>query len=304
MIATSCCPASPQRQPRRPVNPPPNRLDFEPVTTTKPKGVVYMLHGWAQNVHVFSNRARKLTKRLNKAGYKVVFLQGPHRLPPVEGTLTVNADQHNNEYESAKDNTVFSREYAYAWFFYGDAGSSEPAVLEPSPEGDFRGMDISLSFLQSELKADRVKFLETNHDGGPPPSFLLGFSQGAVLVHKVATLACERSDVTENHNAFEAIQKCVLVSGFSFTAWIQREDDANNDTRRTRTTIMPSLHVVGNKDSRVSPHLTMDLYNLEPCFGGGEQGENTKILWEHDRGHVLPQDLKFCNRLLEFLATT
>ncbi len=282
-----------------------------------------MLHGWAQNVHVFSNRARKLTRRLNKAGYKVVFLQGPHRLPPVEGTITVNTDQHNNKCESTKDNSVFSREYAYAWFFYGDASessSSEPAVLEPSPEGDFRGMDASLFFLERELQADRVFFLGTNHHHGVPPIFLLGFSQGAVLVHKVATLACKNSDTTEKDNPLETIQKCILVSGFPFTALIQREvpkpDDVDNDTmtvknnggpkpeeqNSTRKRTMPSFHVVGKKDSRVSPRLTMDLYNLEPCFGRGELEENTKTLWQHDRGHVLPQDLKFCNRLIEFLA--
>ena len=71
---------------------------------------------------------------------------------------------------------------------------------------------------------------------------------------------------------------------------------------------MPSFHVVGSKDSRVSPCLTMELYDLEPCFGRGEQRqgeeEENKVLWEHDRGHVLPQDLKFCDRLLEFLSAT
>lgn len=231
--------------------------------------------------------------------------------------------------ESTKDNSVFSREYAYAWFFYGNASessSSEPAVSEPSPEGEFRGMDTSLSFLERELQADRVYFLGTNPDDDVPPFFLLGFSQGAVLVHKVATLACENSDTTtEKHNPFETIQKCILISGFPFTALIQRDvpkpDNADNGTMRTvknnggpkteeqnstrKTRTMPSFHVVGKKDSRVSPRLTMDLYNLEPYFGRGEQEEeNTKILWEHDRGHVLPQDLKFCNRLIEFLAMT
>lgn len=324
------CSTSEQCQPRRSVNPPPNRLDFEPLqnSSTNVKGVVYMLHGWAQNVHVFSNRAKKLTKRLNKAGYKVIFLQGPHRLPPVEGTLTVTVSQLDSKCEGAKDNSVFSREYAYAWFLYDATSSSEPSVLKPSSEGDFRGMDVSLSFLQNEIQTDRAKFLHnrSNHkDEGVPPFFLLGFSQGAVLVHKVATLACERSDSAANDNPWKTIQKCILVSGFSFTSLIYRDlqepdntdgdiltrtggekkNGPNTDNERIVTeSCMPSFHVVGNKDSRVSPRLTMELYDLEPCFGRGkQQRKNSRVLWEHDRGHVLPQDLDFCNRLLEFLST-
>ncbi len=284
-----------------------------------------MLHGWAQNVHVFSNRAKKLTKRLNKAGYKVVFLQGPHRLPPVEGTVTVTANQLDSKCGGTKDKSVFSREYAYAWFLYDATSSSEPSVLKPSSEGDFPGMDVSLLFLQNELQADRAKFPQkrsNHHDEGVPPFFLLGFSQGAVLVHKVATLAYGRSDSTASDNLWKTIQKCILVSGFSFTSLIHRdvqEPDNTDDDSGTRTgekkngpntdeegiateRCMPSFHVLGNKDSRVSPRLTMELYDLEPCFGRGEQQQKNKVLWEHDRGHVLPQDLDFCNRLLEFLS--
>ena len=322
------------------------------------RGVVYMFHGWAQNVYVFSNRARKLTKRLNKAGYRVVFLQGPHRLPAVEPT-SASADstnfteerspQRNGRDGGSKSTSSFSREYAYAWFFYDDpsggdknsnrdSNNSQPPVLQPSPTGDFPGMDSSLLFLRNELRADQIEFCKTRTasnqnavKAGIPPVFLLGFSQGAVLVHKLATMACgsDSSDDCEfpgvpdidnfrRHmgDPWNDIQKCILVSGFSFTTSLRRNDETDihkssgeddhraeiiecsGSTSRRRT--IPSFHVMGRKDSRVSPHLTLELYSLEPCFGQNDSCQ--KILWEHDRGHVLPQDRAFCDRLLEFLA--
>jgi len=291
-----------------------------------------MLHGWAQNVHVFSNRARKMTKRLNKAGYKVVFLQGPHRLPHVEGTstraITVDTNEHEYQNRNPKDNhSAFSREYAYAWFLYDNeddqsaTNSFQDPVLKPSANGNFRGMDASLDFLRNELRVDRTEFLETkteHQESDIPPFFVLGFSQGAVLVHKIATLACADDDIIDTNAShlepLKDVKKCILVSGFSFTTSIRETDESNahkknneimvNQPDRPGTTVerklMPSFHVVGRKDCRVSPSLTVELHDREPCFCGRKHTD--KVLWEHDRGHVLPQDQKFCERLLEFLA--
>ena len=319
------------------------------------RGVVYMLHGWAQNVHVFSNRVRKLTKRLNKAGYRVVFLQGPHRLPPVVAAHTsadgeVNGDG-NNDGKDDDSSSSFSREYAYAWFLYdfpcdgktqdGDQSaairhSQQPLVLKPSPTGDFRGMDSSLAFLRNELRADGNDFRKNDHldvatapTAIVPPFFLFGFSQGAVLVHKVATLACGNncggigeSDTKvsgcDSRGPWANVQKCILVSGFSFTTSVRLNmgvDDykSNNDDDDDHLTeplkisgsatgrrTIPSFHVVGRKDNRVSPHLTLELHSLEPCFD--VRKKDRKVLWEHDRGHVVPQNRDFCDRLLEFLT--
>ena len=327
----------------------------EASSTSNVRGVVYMLHGWAQNVHVFSNRARKLTKRLNKAGYKVVFLQGPHRLPVFESSTFVDSTtftdgqfQPENERNGERgDKKHFSREYAYAWFLYDSpcnddkckkhsSNDSWSPVLQPSSTGNFPGMDLSLTFLRNELQTDRIDFSKTRTNQKStsvdiPPFFILGFSQGAVLAHKLATLACGIGSSDDRNFAsvadmytsgyksggsFIDFQKCILVSGFSFTTSIRRNggtaiyktngnDDHRNKIIQSSNTnpkrrTMPSFHVVGRKDSRVSPHLSLELYHLEPCFG--KDDTHQKILWEHDRGHVLPQDTTFCNRLIEFLA--
>jgi len=296
-----------------------------------------MLHGWAQNVHVFSNRGRKLTKRLNKAGYRVVFLQGPHRLPPIADTCAgVGTTEGEDHQKSCNDGTKNpSREYAYAWFLYDDSCGDDPSAtnnLKPSPTGDFRGMDASLEYLSHELRKEQRELQKTTTGRQVVtsiPLFLLGFSQGAVLVHKVATEICQGDTNVHDSNSAAAltsysrrswpdIQKCILVSGFSYTTSIlrnsgsnvnagiedhehcsgshQSSDSGNDKNRRT----IPSFHVVGKNDHRVSPCLSLELYSLEPCFGG--ESSQQKVLWEHDRGHVLPQNREFCERLLKFLS--
>jgi hypothetical protein len=341
-----------------------------------------MLHGWAQNVFVFSNRAKKLTKRLTKAGYRVVFLQAPHRLPPIipteqkqqqqqqqqrscdggNNTTTIN---NGNENEHIDSSCSFSREYAYAWFFYDNSNensnSDEPIVL-PSPTGNYRGMDRSLQFIHEEIQAVRNNHERKNNKNNDddddddddddqnqgendvplptPPVLVLGFSQGAVVVHKIATLTCSNDDDNDNDDdCWKDVRKCILVSGFSFTTSIGKpmktkkmtttvnngssrsnsgsssdcnyehnldhggddDEDEDDDKKATNTTtinnIIPSLHVLGNNDHRVRPYLTRKVYLEEPCFGFG-----SGILWEHPRGHVLPQDRNFCNRVLEFLT--
>jgi hypothetical protein len=319
-----------------------------------------MLHGWAQNVFVFSNRAKKLTKRLTKAGHRVVFLQAPHRLPPIPteqkqqqqqqqqqqrccngNNTTIN---NGNENENIDSSGSSSREYAYAWFFYdSNENNNDEPILLPSPTGNHRGMDRSLKLIHEEIQAVRnnneTKNNKNNDDDDhhqkdndvplpSPPVYVLVFSQGAVLVHKMATLTCDDDD--SDDDCWKYVRKCILVSGFSFTTSIGKTmktkvtivnngsssnisssdcndegnldhggDDEDDDKKATNTTIniIPSLHVLGNNDYRVRPYLTREVYMEEPCFGFG-----SGILWEHPRGHVIPQDRNFCNSVLEFLA--
>lgn len=159
----------------------------------------------------------------------------------------------------------------------------------------------------------------------------------------------------------DRIQKCILVSGFSFTAQILKDDNTsgsrrtllrgmnqnintshshsstdsttethgaahvaagtvattataagstgtgtNSNSTPCRTAIMPSLHVWGLKDDQVRPQFTRDVYLKEPCFGLGcfdsDSDSDYIQIWEHPRGHVVPQDRNFCNHVLEFLS--
>ncbi|KAG7345639.1 serine hydrolase [Nitzschia inconspicua] len=279
-----------------------------------------MLHGWAQNVHVFSNRSRKLVKRLTRAGYRVVFLQAPHRLPPKQ----VSAKELEEEEEEEKENessshihqnqttasSSSSRKYAYGWFLYNKddpAGDSNPL---PSLTGDYHGMNESLEYLQLEL----LRLVTDNEEPtNSLPLFLLGFSQGAVLVHKVvATLVCHQAERQQTQqesdtnatqprppitNPWSRISKCVLVSGFPFQQMSVHGNNNNDmdDRSVAHTKTIPSLHVVGTQDSRVAPYLTRQVYEQEPCFRG------KCVQWEHPKGHVLPTDQAFCEFLIQFL---
>ncbi|KAL3941396.1 MAG: hypothetical protein SGARI_000616 [Bacillariaceae sp.] len=152
-----------------------------------------MLHGWAQNTHVFLSRSKKLVKRLRKSGYRVVFLQAPHRLPPKKDDTTA-------------DVPLQSREYAYAWFWYNPDDPAADSTPIPSSTGDYAGMDQSLALIREEL--DQLR----QEDSSQAPIFLLGFSQGAVLVHKIATLICDENSDSGTSNTWKMIEKCVLAS--------------------------------------------------------------------------------------------
>lgn len=222
----------------------------------------------------------------------MVFLQAPHRLPP-EKVMLVEESAVPNNVISAKTVSTTSREYAYGWFLYDEDTVDTP---RPSPTGDYPGMNESLQLLQCEL--ERLYRLHPSR-----PIFLLGFSQGAVIVHKVATLACETTEARSEtlpslNDPWSLVKKCVLVSGFPFrerpATSLEKDEISHSDRRKI---MIPSLHVVGRRDTRVPPHLTRQMYEQDECFGRSEDFR----VWEHDRGHVLPTDQAFCTFVIQFL---
>lgn len=257
-----------------------------------------MLHGWAQNSTVFSNRSRKLTKRLTQEGYRVVFLQAPHRLPPINPATSDAGDTSDKNEASSSIGPVHSREYAYAWFLYD---SNDPTDNSPrsSPTGDYRGMTDSLQVIHRELQELNVSNLPTERIG--PPVAILGFSQGAVMAHKVASLASGCMDLPwleHRHSCWRGIKKYIIVSGFSCIDAASTARDRESTTKLSNHRVLESLHVIGRQDGRVPQHLSRHLYAREACFGGIDKA----ILWEHDRGHVIPQNKEFCTAVLDFLG--
>ena len=240
------------------------------------QGTLVMLHGWAQNTHVFANRSKKLVKRLRKAGYRVIFLQAPHRLSPKK-------IDKQNEVSSQ------SREYAYGWFWYNIDDPAADSTPLPSSTGDYPGMHQSMELVREEMD-------QLGQESSKPPLFLLGFSQGAIMVHKIATLICDNSD-NKTCSTWKNIRKCILISGFPFRAHPAVNEQNGQHHEKLHSDTIPSLHVIGTKDTRVSPSLTRQVYLQEPCFRGQYS------VWEHDRGHVIPTDQAFCQCLLDFVAS-
>lgn len=54
---------------------------------------------------------------------------------------------------------------------------------------------------------------------------------------------------------------------------------------------VPSLHIFGERDTRVPPSASHDLAR---CFRGAQ-------LFCHDRGHIVPQRSEDCERIISFL---
>lgn len=121
-----------------------------------------MLHGWAQNAHVFRHKTRTLTKKLNSNGMDCLFLGGPIVLPP----LLVESKPEQDGMESSTNNdtttTRMGREEARAWFLYqrDDDPNTNDDYWQSGRPIEYVGLDESLRYLEGHLKADFTKGLQ------------------------------------------------------------------------------------------------------------------------------------------------
>lgn len=231
------------------------------------KDVVIMLHGWAQNPTVFQYQTKVLTKKLNKQGIDCLFLGAPIVLPPLETTPHIVTA--GNSFERKK----IGRQNARAWFLYNvNEDFNDRSFWKSGRRIEYIGMDRSLRFLQEELERlpDNVKNIS-----------LLGFSQGAVFAHMVASLASTQG------SPWNRIQKCILVGGFCASPLQWSQDQLSH-------LAMPSLHVIGLKDTSIPPELGRHL---------AEKFQDAIIL-EHDKGHVVPQQASSCAVIINFIQRT
>mmetsp|Transcript_8024 Transcript_8024/g.12290 ORF Transcript_8024/g.12290 Transcript_8024/m.12290 type:complete len:243 (-) Transcript_8024:29-757(-) len=223
-------------------------------------GVVLMIHGWAQNPVVMSLKTRKLAKKLNQAGYDCIFLQAPNRLP-----MKKEVDNKGNIIGQG------GRENAYAWFVYNRHDPSDSSRGFSGECIEYFGLEKSLTCIGRKLEILKEEVTDGTIS-------VLGFSQGAVFCHILASLSGHKV------SPFEAIQKCVLVSGFPATPRAYSLETLSNIP-------IQSLHLYGSEDTRVPPSRSIALKSrfLE------------SIEIEHDGGHVLPQQSARCTAIIEFL---
>jgi hypothetical protein len=247
-----------------------------------------------------------------------------------------------------------SREFAYAWFLYDNENEDENYHAaysdknpRPSSTGTYRGMKESLDVVHREIvneignynsidqNVDESDDENNDSDAEDQPSrtsqskltapiFVLGFSQGAVMVHKIATLICEERERRRRQQQLHCnlindrcifpsgwiyVTKCILISGFPYRAvdCCRLMDSCNKSSSRStgrgeRGTFdednerlqIPSLHVMGSNDVRVRPELSFQL--AQQC------GFVDPKSWQHDRGHIVPQDFAFCQCVIDFLT--
>lgn len=222
--------------------------------------MLLFLHGWAQNAVVFQNRTKTLTRKLNRQGIACVFLDAPFRLP----RLGTTASGQNVAVKSTK----FSRQNARAWFLYNAENPSDRSASQ----FDYVGLDQSISILKAELEQmpDHISNVS-----------ILGFSQGAVLAHVIASLA-SHDEILDS--PWKKIQNFIFMGGFpAKPSQLPQEHLQNLDVR--------SLHLIGSVDTSVPPNLG---HSLSECF------DDAQVL-VHDKGHIVPQQSAVCSTIADFV---
>mmetsp|Transcript_28612 Transcript_28612/g.61041 ORF Transcript_28612/g.61041 Transcript_28612/m.61041 type:complete len:250 (-) Transcript_28612:125-874(-) len=236
------------------------------------KGTVIFLHGWAQNAYVMKSRTAKLEKKINQAGYDVVYLEAPHLLPM---TSTVEIDGKEIQITNGQ------RENAKAWFVYSSVDRADASMaLEETPM-EYVGLDASI---------DQVKEYLMQCDGNL--CAILGFSQGATFGHilsELASTAKQKRHANLEANPFAKIQCAILLSGFPS---MHNGPLSNTNTERANNKLdLKSLHIYGGKDTSVPKSYGKKLAN---CFDNPE-------IYLHGKGHVIPHNNALCERVLGFL---
>ncbi|CAJ1942312.1 unnamed protein product [Cylindrotheca closterium] len=245
---------------------------------TVPKvGTVLMLHGWAQNAKVMRSRSKSLTKKLNQAGYDCLFFQAPIELPMVS-TIMIEGQPVLI--------TNGGRKGAMAWFLYSQEDPGDTSSMLTGERIEYVGLEESINMMQQEL----TNILKANED---EQIFLLGFSQGAVLAHILASY-CTIAP-------FNKIRGFVLVSGFPATPLqrpmvvdaiaVAENSSVVDESSAFQEIDRPSLHVIGRNDTSVPPSHSDKLFQ---CFVHGRK-------LEHEKGHILIQQSAQCATIIQFL---
>ena len=248
---------------------------------------------------MYLQRATNTTRKLQDAGYECIFLQGPHALPNNNNNTSSSRFCVQGNYFQIQHETANAR----AWFFYD---ATDPSNATDSQVQDralhFVGVDDSLHIISQELQRQQQQ-QQQQQENPHEIQVVLGFSQGAVLGHMTAALASTPD--TPFSNLLDAV---ILASGLpaqhvfapsSPYCYNDPEVDAtlsSGTTNHRHLCAIPSLHLIGRKDSFVDPQLSLALVD---CFVG--QVPPT-VVW-HDKGHVISQTQSVCDQILAFLAS-
>jgi predicted esterase len=281
-----------------------------------------------------------IVQALNNAGFDCIFPNAPHKLPPLStptgatprltSTATINNNggtetkiqrepitaEANTSKASATNNGRGGRDNARAWFFYDADNPSDNSamhLLEHEKANMYTGLEESMDMIGELIEEE----YNTPKHVGYPASFtigLLGFSQGAVLIHsmlqfrqwhhsKLKTGALFRRDLLDH------VSVIILCSGFPSQHTFVDEQHGNAGvitgpemTRSSNNKLsslpqIPLLHIIGRLDTTIPPHRSLALAHDHACF----HPDQTKIHY-HDKGHLIPQQSVSKQVVLEFIV--
>jgi hypothetical protein len=225
-----------------------------------------LLYTAATNTHVVSWVIHACSK-LNQAGYDCIFLEAPHVLPL---TSTVMIEGVPVQVDNGR------RENARAWFLYSEQDPADASLSQSGQPLPYIGLDESLAIVQGELDSASGQDFVT----------VMGFSQGGVFCHILSRLA-------ETSEPFGRIRAVIVASGFA----AQHVSDKSSPYQQCgrmpdRVAIsLPSLHLIGEKDTSVEPELSKDLASIYI---------DSEFMY-HEKGHIVPQKSADCRKIIDFL---
>ena len=239
---------------------------------------ILMLHGWTNNAHTFREKTHGFVRKLRAAGARLVYVSAPYHVPK----------------SAAGD-----RDNARGWWYYRDL-SDIPGADVSDPIARFKrqyhGWEASRSYIAS---------LWSSHG---PFTGLVGFSQGAVLVHQMLreVEGWRRSGGTVPPDcgpiAAQPPRFGIMVCGFAarYGPPLPPVDDSNSNCSAPPfiggpgwphalhlplphgpepLLLTPSMHCIGEGDTTVPPYLQ---HELAACFAD-------PVVCPSDKGHTMPQ---------------
>ena len=216
-----------------------------------------MLHGWTQNATVLRSRCHAFVRKF-KGVADLVFINAPHLVAP--------------------EDCGGEREDPRAWWSYVDDDATAGDTSDPNAR--FRRRTVGWE--ESRAAIARCWTEDGPFDG------LVGFSQGAVVIHRLlldlhAATAGTASLPDECASLVSRPPRvAVLICGFPARG-------ADGEVPRVHT---PSLHSIAENDATVPVALQRD---LAAAFDGPVEVLLT------DKGHAMPQRAGDMARIVQFV---
>ena len=184
---------------------------------------VLMLHGYTQNAEGFEAMGKAFRRKLGPR-FEYVYATAPHTVPR---TSTIDIEGFPVEIEN------HNRLDARCWFYYfaEDAAKLPEDFHDPARTRPYFGLVESLEYLE-KLSAEKGPF-----------DAVVGFSQGATMVHTLAALAAGKGGAALTRTApwLGSVKACVMISGFPSRSDVDALSSAAGLP-------MPSMHLAGEAD--------------------------------------------------------
>ena len=241
-----------------------------------------LLHGNRQTGGLLLGRIERFSKKLYKAfQIEIVAIDAPFEHPLDNGTTRTWWHRSASSTASSSSSSSSSR-------------SLSPTSAE---QNDYIGLEESIELVESTWRSAIEPTADTDMAPAAPFVGLIGFSQGARLVHLLALRHEQQKQTGDHPPSLDGLQFVIMVAGYdaplppNLFSIPNITDSKLTAILSTKCTI-PSLHVWGETDRLVLPLQSSDVatHYLEPT---------THV---HDGGHHVPMRAADVQAYLDFIG--